>query len=288
MPRCGQHNGEPMSLLFSTILHEAGISLANVRLLRHKDNRSAKGRSPYELWRDNRQQFELYQSTQKIENREKLKSRYWASFIGTPADETLFVGIYGVKGRKVLMKETPMPHRDDVDKAGTCDLYDLTLEQSLDAFIGRLLIDWGPGKRSWIQRADRKGKKITELRKEFKEPDFPGFLNFIQPLSKLKMLPRGWVDALGASRGVYLLTCPKTKEQYIGSATGENGFWRRWQDYIETGHGGNVGLKGRDPSDYQVSILEVAGTALTTADIIQMELRWKSKLQSREMGLNRN
>ena len=38
------------------------------------------------------------------------------------------------------------------------------------------------------------------------------------------------------------------------------GFWGRWQDYIQTGHGGNLGLKSRDPSDYQISILEVAGT----------------------------
>ena len=42
------------------------------------------------------------------------------------------------------------------------------------------------------------------------------------------------------------------------------------------------------PATIKFQILEVAGTALTTADIIQMELRWKSKLQSREMGLNRN
>jgi len=47
-------------------------------------------------------------------------------------------------------------------------------------------------------------------------------------------------------------------------------------------------LKSRDPSDYQVSILEVAGTVATPDDIIQMETLWKSKLQSRELGLNKN
>jgi len=96
------------------------------------------------------------------------------------------------------------------------------------------------------------------------------------------------VTVLQASRGIYLLTCPRTKEQYVGSATGEGGFWQRWQDYVQTGHGGDVALKSRDPSDYQVSILEVAGTAVTPDDIINMEVRWKTKLQSREMGLNRN
>jgi hypothetical protein len=87
---------------------------------------------------------------------------------------------------------------------------------------------------------------------------------------------------------VYLLTCPKTKEQYVGSAMGDDGFWGRWQDYVQTGHGGNVALKSRDPSDYQVSILEVAGTSATHDEIGAMEGRWQRKLQSKDMGLNRN
>ena len=101
------------------------------------------------------------------------------------------------------------------------------------------------------------------------------------------MLPMTWVVALRSSGGIYLLTCPKTKEQYIGKADGEGGFWNRWQDYVRTGHGDNTALKSRDPSDYQVSILEVAGTSSTPDDILRMEALWKLKLQSREMGLNR-
>src|SRR5262245_2258206 len=97
-------------------------------------------------------------------------------------------------------------------------------------FIGRLLIDWGPGDRAWVQRADQQNKGVTELRTEFKEPEFPGFLNFIEPLSRLDRLPKSWATVLKSSRGIYLLTCPTTKEQYVGSATGEGGFWTRWQD----------------------------------------------------------
>ncbi len=139
-----------------------------------------------------------------------------------------------------------------------------------------------------MQRADRNNKPIIELRKTFQEPVFPGFLNFIQPLSKLNGIPQSWVTALRSSRGVYLLTCPRTREQYVGSASGADGFWGRWQEYVQTGHGGNVGLKSRDPSDYQVSILEVAGSSATHEDILKMEGLWQAKLQSREMGLNRN
>ncbi len=277
-----------MPMMFNMLLREAGLALADVRLLRHKDKRAAKGRTPYELWRDNRQQFDLYQATQRVGNRDKLRAPCWASFLGTPSDETLFVGLYGVKYRRLLEQDTPKPHMDGVDKAGSCDVYELTLVQDFIDLVGKLYIDWGPGKRSWIQRADRKEKRITELRTEFKEPDFPGFLNFMEPLSKLDTLPKGWIETLRSSKGIYLLTCPKTKEQYVGSATGEEGFWGRWQDYVQTGHGGNVALKRRGHRDYQVSILEVAGTAATTDDIIKMEMRWKLKLQSREMGLTRN
>jgi GIY-YIG catalytic domain len=273
---------------FNTLLLEAGIPLSNVRLLRHKDKRAAKRRSPYELWRDDRQQFELYQSTQSIQNRAKLNAPYWASFVGTLSDETMFVGIYGVTNRRLLEHDTPRPHMDGVDMAGSEDMYDLRLDQALSDMVGKLIIDWGPGDRAWIQRADQQNKPIIELRREFKEDDFPGFLTFIESLSKLDKIPKAWIATLQASKGVYLLTCPETKELYVGSATGEEGFWGRWQDYIQTGHGGNVALKSRNPSDYQVSILEVAGTASTSDGILEMEQRWKSKLQSREMGLTRN
>ena len=277
-----------MPIMFNTVLLAADFYFGDVRLLRHKDQRAAKGRTPYELWRDDRPQFDRYQATQSVGNRNKLKAAYWASFVGTPSDETLFVGLYGVKYRGLLAQDTPMPHMDGVDKADSCDVYDLTLEHALSDLVGKLLIDWGLGDRAWIQRADRQDKRIMELRTEFKEPDFPGFLNFVEPLSRLDKLPKGWIAVLQSSKGIYLLTCPRTKEQYVGSATGEGGFWCRWQEYVQTGHGGDVALKSRDPSDYQASILEVAGTASTWEDILKMEGRWKSKLLSREMGLNRN
>jgi hypothetical protein len=181
-----------------------------------------------------------------------------------------------------------MPHRDAIDKAGSCDVYDLTLEKALEDLTGKLYVEWGKGFIAWVQHADKQNKLIRELRTEFKEPEFPGFLNFVSPLSKLEKVPIAWIVAFRSSKGIYLLTCPKTREQYVGSATGEDGFWGRWQEYVQTGHGGNVGLKIRDPSDYQISILEVAGTASTTYDILTMERRWKHKLQSNEMGLNRN
>lgn len=62
----------------------------------------------------------------------------------------------------------------------------------------------------------------------------------------------------------------------------------RRMSYVQNSHGGNIGLKSRDPSDYRVSILEVAGSAVSVEETIATEQLWKAKLQSIEMGLNRN
>lgn len=277
-----------MPIMFNTVLREAGLPLADVRLVRHKDRKAGRGRTPYELWRDNRPQFELYQSMQTIANRRKFSAPYWAVFIADLVGDTMFAGLYAARYRGLLEADTPRPHMEGTDKAGSCDVYDLTLQTALGDLIGKLFIEWGPGALAWVQYANRHDKSVTELRPAFEEPAFPGFLGLIQPLSRLGRAPKSWVAALKSARGVYLLTCPRTREQYVGSATGEDGFWGRWQDCLRTGHGGNLGLKSRDPSDYQVSILEVAGTSETTDDILSMEGRWQAKLQSRAMGLNRN
>ena len=197
-------------------------------------------------------------------------------------------GVYAATYVGVNAFDVPQPHTDALDLAGTCDVYALSIDSRFSDFIGRLVIDWGPSERAWVQRADRQNKPVLAIREAFREPEFPGFAAFIQPLSRVEAMPVSWISALTSSKGVYLLTCPRTREQYVGSATGDDGFYGRWRSYVRNGHGGNIGLKSNDPSDYQISVLEVAGSSATSNDIIAMESRWKLKLQSREMGLNRN
>ena len=168
------------------------------------------------------------------------------------------------------------------------DYYNLEKVELFTEYDGLLVIEWGLGDRAWIQRADNQNKKIVEIRKEYREPDFPGFLEFISNLSQIESLPKTWVSILKNAKGIYLLTCPSTKEQYVGSATGVNGLWGRWVEYARNGHGGDIALKSRDPSDYIVSILETAGSYIDDIEILRKESLWKQKLQSREMGLNRN
>jgi hypothetical protein len=275
-------------LSFANLLDLAGIERSAVRLLRHQDNRHTGFLSPYALWRDHRDQFEAYQATQAIGDAARLRAPYWASFVGVPGRETLFVGLYSAELVGLLPADRTHPVTGGVEEAGSCNLYKLEQLPELANFAGRLWIEWGSGYRSWIQRGDSVPKPILELRRNLGEDPFPGFQALILNLSEIETIPPTWAAALATTRGIYLLTCPRTREQYVGMASGIDGFLGRWREYFANGHGGNVGLKSRDPSDYQVSILETVGTGATLADLAAIEVHWKHKLQSREMGLNRN
>jgi hypothetical protein len=275
-------------LTFGLLLGAAGICPSDVRLLRHQDTRHPGYLSPYVLWRDHPDNFESYQRTQSFGNASKLAAPIWASFVGTPDQGTLFVGLYHSRKIGPLPFDLTVPHAGPPQSVGSCDLYELSPAAPLQEFRGCLWIDWGAGYRSWIQRGDSLPKRIVELRQRFEEPDFPGFSKFILPLSDIGKVPTAWAAALGSTRGIYLLTCPRTREQYVGSASGEGGFIARWLEYHRTGHGGNVALKSRELSDYQVSILDTVADSASLTEILALEQLWKDKLQSRQMGLNRN
>jgi len=155
----------------------------------------------------------------------------------------------------------------------------------LAEFEAKLVIDWGPGALAWVQRADNQNKKVLEIRRTFIEEDWPGYLQFLKPLSEIGNLPRAWVSRLKEARGIYLLTCPRTREHYIGKASGNEGFHGPWLEHVSVG-GDAVGLQSREASDYQVTILEVAGSAASESDIVASEQLWMRKLQSNIMGLN--
>lgn len=279
-----------MTLRFNMLLASEGIVPVDVRLLRHQTV-GPRGRTPYGLWRDDRAAFELYQSAQAADPRRQaiFAAPYWASFVTPPDGETLFVGLYqtrrlGPAGPDLINPLTGQP----ASSAGPYDHYACTLLPQMSDYIGRLFIRWGEGTRSWVQRADNQDKEIVALAREFSEPEFPGFSQLIQPLSEIETMPPSWKAVLRASRGVYLLACPRTREHYVGSAYGSDGFLGRWEAYVANSHGGNAALRIRDPSDYVVSVLEVAGSTATADNIIALEARWKQKLLSRDIGLNRN
>ncbi len=169
------------------------------------------------------------------------------------------------------------------------DAFDLEWIEEGQEFSERILIRWGApsSTRAWSQWSHRQPKEILEIRLTAHEPPFPGFSGFMRRLSEIAYLPQSWQAALASVGGVYLLVTDDGR-QYVGSATGQDGFMARWRDYIANGHGGNLLLKQHGHRDYSVSILEVASPDMSWMEILAREAFWKTKLGAKAHGLNAN
>lgn len=269
---------------FNALLRDEGIDSRDVKLVRHQDTRHGKRVTPYKLWRADNGEFELYQ---RIQERAVFKgSRFVASFVATPLDETLFVGMYENKsvGKAKRGLIDPISGKD----VGGLNFYNLVESPKLDEYRGRLVIEWGKGYRSWVQLARGREKAVVEIHRSASDPPFPGFLDFRERLNSLAAVPASWRAALSAVSGIYLFTHPDSAKQYVGSAQGEGGFWGRWEQYVASGHGGNKRMQDIPAADYQISVLEVASSSAAADVLANMEERWKQKLSTRKFGLNAN
>ena len=167
------------------------------------------------------------------------------------------------------------------------EAFDLEWLEADQAYSEKILIRWGFGVRSWSQWANKHKKEILEIRMDAQVPPFPGFSKFRARISETPFFPQSWVGSLSSVKGVYLLVSDDG-EQYVGSASGVDGFMGRWSAYSVNGHGGNILLKARGHKEYTVSILEVASPDMSITDIVAREAFWKEKLGSRAHGLNAN
>lgn len=137
---------------FNNLLRNEGVDPVHVRLVRHKDTRYPGRPTPYQLWSASDGTFDFYQ---RMQGRLIFgDAQLIASFVATPLDETLFVGLYRVNGVGTVPKGSIDPV-SGTDVTGL-HFYDLRMSKQLADYRGRLTIDWGPGFRSWVQLADRK------------------------------------------------------------------------------------------------------------------------------------
>jgi hypothetical protein len=155
-----------MQTTFNALLVQAGLDLRDVRLIRHANTtkKYLNGHTPYELWRDSRQEFETFQGAQTQHFRTRLDASHWASFVITPDERTLFVGVYAVTNRTPLAPGDWDPSFGVRLEGVAYDVYDLTLMDKLLDQIGELYVDWGGAPRVWIQRAHQQDKPIIEMR----------------------------------------------------------------------------------------------------------------------------
>jgi hypothetical protein len=141
-----------VALTFNTVLAESGLDPHDVRLMRHQ-HVADSGLTTYALWRDDRAEFERYQSAQRANRREYFASRYWASFVVPPDGSTMFAGMYEIFGSSPAPDEwvDPLNRKSRLEMDLELDLSEFARLPSFDRLIGCLKVDWGPGARSWAQ-----------------------------------------------------------------------------------------------------------------------------------------
>ena len=180
------------------------------------------------------------------------------------------------------------------------DHYFYKLEDSnlLETYKNRLVIEWGKSTVSWVQSSVE--KEVTEI--------YPkGFVSLFpcwdkvhlshKELSEIINNPNGnkdWYEYLSRHSGVYVIFDSTTGNQYVGSASGGNGIWSRWEGYAKTGHNGNKALKVlavKNPdfaNNFTYSLHHVFPRTVSKNDVLYYESLLKNKLGSRAFGLNEN
>ena len=240
-------------------------------------------------------QLDIYQSNQ---GRPVFNCRYLISFLGEKHSHARLFGVYEVKG---VSRDTTRPWPSDYiyPHASTGPLwYDLERLPAFTDLEKRVVINWGPSTRSWVQWLSP--REVVEILPQGYVREFPGFdevLLTYHELCEMVTHPasnREWHRALGSVAGVYLITDSSNGLQYVGSAHGVGGILGRWKSYAQTGHGGNQLLRSlltRNPqraNTFQFSILRALPPSLTKDEVLGNETLYKKKLGSRAHGLNAN
>jgi hypothetical protein len=275
---------------FREILERRGVDLRTTRLVRHDKKALAEHRKSPAL-------LAHFVAAQAADKDPYKNARQVFQFLPETADGplsgALLVAAHSIgESWRFGDGSRPFPgyRTDSIYPPFPEDIvYDLIPLPGFDDLFERLVIGW-KAPIAWSQWAGGKAsaKPVLELRRNAAEPPFPGFLDFHETVEQVPLLPHAWQVALASVGGVYLLTCMRTGEQYVGSASGADGFLGRWLAYAANGHGGNKLLKTRAPARYKVSVLEVYGPGAALSDILGRESAWKRKLGSLAHGLNAN
>ena len=226
----------------------------------------------WQEWRPNRDEF----------NRDRIFS---LMDFYPETDRWLFGGVFSVVGRPE-------------------GRYEVELENLGAEFIGRLKLS-----SSYRSRPTRVNFEnhynsfvVSEILSEpWSGRTFPGYEDIDLPFRELETLIENgkpdWKSALENVKGIYLITDAASGKRYVGKASGDQGIWARWSNYVVTGHGGNTELRrligghGTEYARNNFRFVLLEHRAMRTSDeVVDMrEQFWKGALQTLgKFGLNRN
>jgi hypothetical protein len=175
--------------------------------------------------------------------------------------------------------------------------YEFETLSEYEKYFGRLIIKFKNTTQNMIRNAESviNACEVSQILPDSFDNDiFPGYDKVNISWDEMcRVLEKDtWKTALQNQKGVYLLTDISNGKKYVGSAYGENMILGRWRAYVNTGHGGNVGLKQLDfdhiKKNFRYSILDIYKSTTDDQLIIEREYWWKVVLQSIKFGYNEN
>ncbi|MTD13524.1 GIY-YIG nuclease family protein [Nakamurella sp. YIM 132087] len=185
-----------------------------------------------------------------------------------------------------------LENRGEITNDGKLRTFDLVESDRLSDLRDRLVIGW-PSPRNWrINAGTAATYPVLEIA-DAAPPRFPGFDSLVLDHARLRAVMRehryaAWRTALESVIGIYLITDTSDGRQYVGKADGLDSIRQRWSEYATNGHGGNVELRGLDPSHFRFSLLRVFDPSSPRRVIDEAESHFKNALDTRRHGLNRN
>lgn len=183
-------------------------------------------------------------------------------------------------------------NRGEVANNGMRRTFEAVQTDHMADLRSRLVIGW-KSPRTWRMSAATAAKYPVMGIADAEPIPFPGFNRLILSHAQLQAVMRehryaSWRTALSSVVGIYLITDTRDGRHYVGKADGLESIRQRWNAYATNGDGGNVELRGLDPSSFRFSLLRVFDPATPTRDIDAAESHFKEALDSRGHGLNRN
>lgn len=183
-------------------------------------------------------------------------------------------------------------NRGEISSDGIRRVFDVVQTEHMEDLRNRLVVGW-KSPRTWRMNATTAARYPVVGIADAEPIPFPGFDRLALSHVQLQAVMRehryaSWRTALSSVVGIYLITDTRDGRHYVGKADGEESIRQRWHAYATNGHGGNVELRGLDPSSFRFSLLRVFDPTTPTRDIDAAESHFKDALDSRRHGLNRN
>lgn len=289
-----------MSLALNDLLSIAGVEPAKTLVMYHRpDERRLTEALPF-IAAERPELLDAYQSYHSARVEASLsKAQHLVSCINPGDGTVIFVSVLRQSGwterpwgeirrQPALLELANLGHGEKNDDEKVYRQFTLDPHPALAELKGRLILT-RPSGRGYTRWAVSTSFEVVAIERESRLTDqLPPWDELVLGWSQLAVLPSVWKVRLGEWRGIYLITDMSDGKQYVGAAYGTENLLGRWQTYLRSGHGGNRDLRSRRPEDFRFSILQRVSPDLEPEAVQALEASWKTRLQTRELGLNRN